>query len=159
MPLRDSGDCAASGRATRKPAPMYSDALSFRNRGWLWAWALRGLASACIDVSDGLYADMQQLLLASGCAASIEIERLPVSWALRELLGDSAWQQVLAGAEDYELCFSAPQARAAEIAALAASTGTLVTRIGTLAAGSGIELKSNNTVMQFSPLGFDHFRD
>ncbi len=66
---------------------------------------------------------------------------------------------MLPGAEEYELCFSAPQARAAEIGALAASTGTLVTRIGTLAAGSGIELKSNNTVMQFSPLGFDHFRD
>jgi len=120
---------------------------------------LRGLASACIDVSDGLYADAQRLLLASGCGASIDIEQLPVSWALRAALGESAWQQVLDGAEDYELCFSAPQAHAARIEALAARTGTAVSCIGTLMAGAGIELKSNNTVMQFSPLGFEHFRD
>jgi thiamine-monophosphate kinase len=120
---------------------------------------LRGLASACIDVSDGLYADAQRLLRASGCGASIEIERLPVSWALREVLGECAWQQVLAGAEDYELCFTASPERAPAIAELAARTDTVVTRIGTLAPGAGIELKSNNTVMQFSPLGFDHFRD
>lgn len=121
--------------------------------------ALRGLASACIDVSDGLYADAQRLLRASGCGASIDIGLLPVSWALRESLGESAWQQVLNGAEDYELCFSAPEAHVAALAALAARAGTAVTRIGTLVAGAGIELKSNNTVMQFSPLGFDHFRD
>jgi thiamine-monophosphate kinase len=120
---------------------------------------LRGLASACIDVSDGLYADAQRLLLASGCGASIDIEHLPVSWALRAALGDCAWQQVLEGAEDYELCFSAPESHTAAIAALAARAGTVVSRIGTLVADAGIELKSNNTVMQFSPLGFDHFRD
>jgi thiamine-monophosphate kinase len=120
---------------------------------------LRGLASACIDVSDGLYADAQRLLLASGCGARIDIERLPVSWALRQALGESAWRQLLDGAEDYELCFSAPESHAAAIEALAAHTGTPVCRIGTLVAGAGIELKSNNTVMQFSPLGFDHFRD
>ncbi len=160
------GDAAAGLRRLRGEWPGNAQAGAYVQRRFEFpeprvalGLGLRGLASACIDVSDGLYADMQRLLLASGCTASIEIGRLPVSWALRELLGDSAWQQVLAGAEDYELCFSAPQARAAEIGALAASTGTLVTRIGTLAAGSGIELKSNNTVMQFSPLGFDHFRD
>ena len=108
---------------------------------------------------DGLYADAQRLLRAPGCGASIEIERLPVSWALREVLAECAWQQVLAGAEDYELCFTASPERAQAITELAARTDTMVTRIGTLAAGAGIELKSNNTVMQFSPLGFDHFRD
>lgn len=119
---------------------------------------LRGLASACIDVSDGLYADAQRLLRASGCGASIALECLPVSWALRETLGELAWQQALAGGEDYELCFSAPQANAAAIAALAERTATAVSRIGSLEAGAGVELKLNNAVMQFSPLGFEHFR-
>ncbi len=120
--------------------------------------ALRGLASACIDVSDGLFVDARRLLHASGRGAVIELERLPVSWALREALGESAWRQALEGGEDYELCFSAPTANSAAIAALAQHTGVAITRIGTIVDGTAIELKLHNTVMQFSPLGFDHFR-
>ncbi|HEY5020398.1 MAG TPA: thiamine-phosphate kinase [Steroidobacteraceae bacterium] len=160
------GDAAAGLKRLRGELPGSAEAGAYLQRRFEFpeprvalGLGLRGLASACIDVSDGLYADMQRLLLASGCGASIDIERLPVSWALREVLGEAAWRQALAGAEDYELCFSASQTRAHDIAALAARTGTVVTRIGTLEAGAGIELKSNNTVMQFSPLGFDHFRD
>jgi len=119
---------------------------------------LRGLASACVDVSDGLYADAQCLLRASGCAASIDIERLPLSWALQQTLGEAAWQQALAGGEDYELCFSAPEVNTEAIGALAARIGTAVTRIGRIEDGAGVELKLNNTVTQFSPLGFEHFR-
>jgi thiamine-monophosphate kinase len=121
--------------------------------------ALQGLASACIDVSDGLYADTLRLLQASGCGASIDIERLPLSPALRRTLGEQAWQTALRGGEDYELCFTAPAARAAPIAAAAARTGQAVTRIGRLHRGSGLRLNSANTVMQFSPSGYDHFRD
>jgi thiamine-monophosphate kinase len=119
---------------------------------------LLGLASACIDVSDGLYADAQRLLLASGCGAQIELSQLPVSWALREALRDRAWQQALEGGEDYELCFTAPETRHAAIAALAAQTGTPIAQIGRIRDGSAIELVMNKSVMQFSPLGFDHFR-
>jgi thiamine-monophosphate kinase len=119
---------------------------------------LRGLASACIDVSDGLYVDALRLLQASGRRARINIALLPLSAALRETLGESAWQQALDGGEDYELCFTAGHAHAGAIAALAARTGTAVTRIGAIEDGEGIELRRNNSVMQFSPLGFDHFR-
>jgi len=119
---------------------------------------LLGLASACIDVSDGLYADAQRLLQACGCGAQIELSQLPVSWALREALSDRAWQQALEGGEDYELCFAAPEARREAIAALAAQTGTPIAQIGRIRDGSAIELVLNKSVMQFSPLGFDHFR-
>ena len=121
--------------------------------------ALRGLASACIDVSDGLYVDAQRLLRASGCAARISLESLPLSAALRQSVGDAAWQQALDGGEDYELCFSAPASCAAAIEAAATRSATAVTRIGAIEAGGGIELQSGNSVMQFSALGFDHFRD
>jgi thiamine-monophosphate kinase len=159
------GDAAAGLKCLQgqlRPAPEAGEYLQQRfefpvPRVQLGA-GLRGLASACIDVSDGLYADAQHLLLASGCGASIDIERLPVSWALRQTFGESAWQQALAGGEDYELCFSAPEANAAAISALAERTGTAVTRIGRIGDGVGVELKLNNTVMQFSPLGFEHFR-
>jgi thiamine-monophosphate kinase len=120
--------------------------------------ALRGLASACIDVSDGLYVDAQRLLRASGCGATVELERLPLSPALRQAMGDAAWQQALEGGEDYELCFCAPVTHAAAIAAAAARSATTISRIGGVEAGARIELRAGNSVMQFSPSGFDHFR-
>jgi thiamine-monophosphate kinase len=120
--------------------------------------SLRGLAHACIDLSDGLYPDVVRLLDASGCGASIELERLPLSDALVDAYGNAAWRHGLTGGEDYELCFTAPPGHAAAIAALAERSGTAVTRIGQLQAGAGIELKRHNSVMQFAPSGFDHFR-
>jgi thiamine-monophosphate kinase len=121
--------------------------------------ALRGLASACIDVSDGLYIDATRLLAASGCAARIEIEQLPLSAALRRVLGGQAWRSALSGGEDYELCFTAPPVQAGALAAAAARTGQAVTRIGALLPGAGLTLTAAGSVMQFSPSAFDHFVD
>jgi thiamine-monophosphate kinase len=120
---------------------------------------LRGLASACIDVSDGLYVDAQRLLRASGCGAQLQIERLPLSDPLRRTAGASAWQTALRGGEDYELCFSAaPESRDA-IAELARQTGQPVSCIGAVRQEPGITLMSGHTVMPFSTAGWDHFRD
>ena len=121
--------------------------------------ALRGIASACIDVSDGVYIDAARLLAASGCAATLEIERLPLSDALRRVLGTQAWPVALTGGEDYELCFAAPPAQAGAIGAIAQRTGQALTRIGVLRPGSGLVLTMAGSVMQFSPSGFDHFAD
>ncbi len=121
--------------------------------------ALRGVASACIDVSDGLYADASRMLATAGRGARIDIEALPVSPALRAAHGSDAWRAALVGGEDYELCFSAPRAHAASVLAAATASGCAVTRIGTLAGGAGIALHSGNSLIQFSPSGFDHFRD
>lgn len=121
--------------------------------------ALRGIATACIDVSDGLGVDAARLAGASGCSARIEVPSLPLSGALQESLQDSAWRQALEGGEDYELCFTAAPASTAAVEAAALETATPVRRIGTLAPGAGVELWDGNSVMQFSPSGFDHFRD
>ena len=106
-----------------------------------------------------MYIDALRLLAASGCAATLEIERLPLSAPLRHALGDRAWQAGLCGGEDYELCFTAAPAQAAAVAALAARTGQPVTRIGALHSGNGLTLTAAGSVMQFSPSGFDHFAD
>jgi thiamine-monophosphate kinase len=119
--------------------------------------ALRGIASACIDVSDGVYIDASRLLAASGCGATLEIEQLPLSPALRRTLGDQAWRSALCGGEDYELCFAAAPAQAGAVAVAAARTGQAVTRIGALHAGGGLTLRAAGAVTQFSPSGFDHF--
>jgi thiamine-monophosphate kinase len=120
---------------------------------------LRGVASACIDVSDGLYADAERMLHASGCGALLQVDDLPLSAALRRVSGNEAWRVGLQGGEDYELCFTAAPGKSERIAELARATGQPATRIGSLRATSGITLQSGNLVMQFSASGFDHFGD
>ena len=119
--------------------------------------SLRGVASACIDVSDGLYADARRLLAASACGAELQIGQLPLSQALRRSVGAEAWQIALKGGEDYELCFTAAAHFAGRIDELARTCAVPVTRIGRVCQESGVTLKSGNSVIQFSTSGWDHF--
>jgi thiamine-monophosphate kinase len=120
--------------------------------------ALRGLASACIDVSDGLGGDLEKLCAASGCGAEVDAAALPVSDALTAAVGrELAREYALTGGDDYELLFSVPLARLGAMTnAVALGLGP-VTRIGSLVAGSGVRVISRGGVMQFSGAGFDHF--
>jgi thiamine-monophosphate kinase len=119
--------------------------------------ALRGMATACIDLSDGLWADLPRLASASGCGAVLELEQLPLSAALRTAAGADAWQRALAGGEDYELCFTVPPERAAQLAALAVQLDVPLCRCGWLRAAAGVELRRDGGVIQFSQSPFDHF--
>jgi thiamine-monophosphate kinase len=118
---------------------------------------LRGLASACIDLSDGLEVDVTRLIDASHCAGVIELEQLPLSGPLRSRSTERAVSLALAGGEDYELCFTAPAARAAAIAATALRLGERVTRIGALRRGAGLELRAAGAPRAASAASFDHF--
>jgi len=119
---------------------------------------LRGLASACIDVSDGLGGDLEKLCLASGCGAQIDAAALPVSDALVSAVGrELAREYALTGGEDYELLFTVPLARLGAMThAMALGLGP-VTRIGSLVSGNGVRVFTRGGVMQFSGAGFDHF--
>jgi thiamine-monophosphate kinase len=119
--------------------------------------ALRGLASACIDLSDGLLADLPRLAAASSCGAWLDLDQLPMSAALRALGGESAWQHALAGGEDYELCLAAPPAHAAALEGVAARLAIPLTRCGQLRTAPGLELRRDGAVIQFSQSPFDHF--
>jgi thiamine-monophosphate kinase len=120
--------------------------------------ALRGLASACIDVSDGLGGDLEKLCVASGCGAELDAAALPVSEALLGAVGrEAAREYALTGGEDYELLFTVPLARLGAMTnAMARGLGP-VTRIGSLVAGKGVKVFARGGVMQFSGSGFDHF--
>jgi len=120
--------------------------------------ALRGLASACIDVSDGLGGDLEKLCAASGCGAQVDANALPVSESLSGAVGrELAREYALTGGEDYELLFTVPLARLAAMnTAIARGLGP-VTRIGSLVAGKGVRVFARGGVMQFSGSGFDHF--
>lgn len=120
--------------------------------------ALRGLASACIDVSDGLAADAGKLAAASGCAVVIDVDRLPLSAPLLARAGSGAAQLALGGGEDFELCFTIAPERVAELEARLINVKCPVTCIGRLEAGDGIRLlEQGRTASRFDTRGFDHF--
>jgi thiamine-monophosphate kinase len=120
--------------------------------------ALRGLASACIDVSDGLGGDLEKLCQASGCGAEIDAAALPVSESLVAAVGrEVAREYALTGGDDYELLFSVPLARLGAMTQAVAMGLGPVTRIGTLVSGNGVRVSARGGVTQFSGSGFDHF--
>jgi thiamine-monophosphate kinase len=100
--------------------------------------ALRGVASACLDVSDGLLADLDHLCRASSVGAEVEVETLPLSADAAGLSG--ARDAALGGGDDYELVFSAAGQRRADVERAAIGARTAVTRIGRLVPGAAIRL-------------------
>jgi thiamine-monophosphate kinase len=126
--------------------------------------ALRGIATAAIDVSDGLAGDLGHVLRASGVGATLDA---PAALSLlgarehhRNELPDEGTQLawVLAGGDDYELAFTAPPARRSDVEQAAAAGGTRVTRIGRVEAGSGLRvLDAEGRPLPASHGSFDHF--
>lgn len=122
--------------------------------------AAEDLASAAIDVSDGLGVDAGRLARASGVRVVIERERLPLSRALAELcarLGADPLQSILAGGDDYELLFTSPPELADRVAAISLEGGPTVTRIGRVEAGGGALLEDEGKTRDVSSEGYDHF--
>jgi thiamine-monophosphate kinase len=103
--------------------------------------ALRGQASACIDISDGLLADLGHVCVASGVGAEIDVALLPRSPALMALYDEAgAAQFALSGGDDYELCFTVPAQRLAGVQADLARLGCGATRIGRIVEGAGVRV-------------------
>lgn len=101
---------------------------------------LRGVASAAIDVSDGLLGDLGHVLQRSGVGARVCLDALPISPFLAERPVAEQHDCVLAGGDDYELVFSAAPAQRARIEALGASLGLVLSRIGAMEAEAGLRL-------------------
>jgi thiamine-monophosphate kinase len=119
---------------------------------------LSGIATAAIDVSDGLVADLGHVCAASGCGAVVEVERLPISSALQRAVGrDAAERLALAGGDDYELCIAVAAEDAERLETAILATGTPLTRIGRLAAGSAIEWLREGRPISPPLRGYAHF--
>jgi len=124
--------------------------------------ALRGIATAAIDVSDGLAGDLAHILERSAAGATVELAAIPRSPSLARLAGGGdralALECLLAGGDDYELCFTAPHAAADRIAVIAASTGLPLARIGTITADPGLVVRDERGMpLSVLPRAFDHF--
>jgi len=119
---------------------------------------LTPLASAAIDVSDGLIADLGHLCAASECGARIEVEDVPLSAELSKLFPPRvALAYALGGGDDYELCFTAPPAHAGEIEAVLESLGCRPWRIGQLVPGQGVVCWRGGEPFEPSSSGHEHF--
>lgn len=122
--------------------------------------ALAGLAHACVDVSDGLLADLGHVCARSGVGAEIDIDALPASPML--LAFAPAHRRVFqaSGGDDYELCFTAPAQRRDEVLRACADVETPVARVGRIVVGEGIHVMDGaGRPWQPVRMGYDHFRE
>jgi thiamine-monophosphate kinase len=122
--------------------------------------ALRGIASSAIDISDGLLADLGHILEASRAGAQIDLASLPVSLAMQPHAATPPGMQcILSGGDDYELCFTAPGARHAEITAIGSRLSLRLSCIGNIVAGNGciVHDAAGNQLNPGSG-GYEHFR-
>lgn len=121
--------------------------------------ALRGRAHACIDVSDGLVADLGHVCTSSGVGAELAADALPCSAALRATFDASTRRGFgLTGGDDYELCFTAAEQQVAKIQADLGTLGVPVTRIGRIVAGAGVRVTdAHGRAVAVLHAGWEHF--
>ncbi|WP_298609341.1 thiamine-phosphate kinase [uncultured Thiobacillus sp.] len=120
---------------------------------------LRGLASSAIDISDGLLGDLGHILERSHVGATLEFSALPTLPVTQAYLHEAVARDcVLAGGDDYELCFTAPASKRNAVLAAAASAGVTVTRIGHIHAEPGLTVNdANGQPLHVDKTGYDHF--
>lgn len=122
--------------------------------------ALRGIAHAAIDVSDGLMGDLGHILKCANLGATLWCDTLPVGPCLKHQKKTVQREYALAGGDDYELCFTAPINKRDAILSAAQQTRTKVTRIGYTQTKEGLRIvDADNVPLTLSIHSFDHFYD
>lgn len=117
--------------------------------------ALLGIASSAIDISDGLLADLGHILAASNVGAELDLKSIPASATLQNYPDEMIGRQcMLAGGDDYELCFTAPVSHHADVLAI----GMPLTCIGRIVAGKGCIVHDGAGSLVPEIGGYDHFR-
>lgn len=120
--------------------------------------ALRGIAHAAIDISDGLAGDIAHILKKSAVGACLEVDALPAGPVLAAQDRSTRRRFTLAGGDDYELCFSAPESMRDAVLHAASTSGTTVTRVGKIEAEPGLRLvDADGAVLDLQTDSFDHF--
>ncbi len=121
--------------------------------------ALVGHANACIDISDGLLADLGHILKASECGAHIDISKLPQSECLAGLKDELKWNYQLAGGDDYELLFTISPDHQAKLATWGNQFDIKLSVIGEIELQEGTRcIQPDGTAYNAQSTGFEHFR-
>lgn len=121
--------------------------------------ALRKIANAAIDISDGLVADLEKITAASQVGAVIHVDRLPLSKSLKEECEiKTAWQYALTSGDDYELCFTVPPGRNNRLKAVFKSLNCGWQCIGEIVTGTSVVvIDPQNNPIKIERKGYDHF--
>jgi thiamine-monophosphate kinase len=142
-------DAARDTAAVRMHAPTPRVALGI---------ALRGIAHAAIDISDGLAGDLGHILKRSGVGATLMVDALPAGPILAKQARDLRRRFTLTGGDDYELCFTAPAGKRDAVLEAARSSDTAVTRVGHVDAAPGLRLRNEDGApLDLKLTSFDHF--
>ena len=142
-------DFEAVRRAMEQPQPRVALGLG-----------LRGVASAAIDLSDGLMGDLGHVLRRSGVGAVLQVDALPISPVLARQPRARQLQCALAGGDDYELLFTAPPEAESRVRAAAAEADVAVTCIGRIEASPGLRLvDAQGVALPLALQAFDHFKE
>lgn len=158
---------AADGSAAGLRSDASADALEALRQRFLFPTpriaegeALHGLASACIDISDGLVGDLGKLAAASACAAVLDLDALPRSAALAAFTPEAALRSMLDGGDDYELLLAVPPAQVARVASMPGLTRIGELRDASTAARVTLRRRAADGTLSETPAtgaGFDHF--
>lgn len=121
--------------------------------------ALRDIANSCIDISDGLTADLAHVLDQSNLGATLYVDQLPISDVYREVFDlAGGWNLPLNAGDDYELCFTVAENNLSELENMMKLTDVPFTCIGMTEAKTGLRLQMPDGSMQsIEPKGYDHF--
>lgn len=120
---------------------------------------LRGVASAAIDISDGLLADLGHILTRSQVGAELQAEQLPISAELLAQVGPAQAQQLALGAgDDYELCFCVPADKVARLEAMAQTASVELSQVGVITKVAGLRVfDSIGQPVEAPQAGYQHF--
>ena len=154
------GDAAAGLDLLQNPPPEHlgphgylQDRFEFPEPRIELGRSLADIATAAIDLSDGLYTDLEKLLIASEVGARIEIDNLPISAALKSCFDTQNQRRfALSGGDDYEILFTSSQKLPEEVG------GVQVTPIGIVTSETGIVCLEQGAVVDYEDTGYRHFR-
>lgn len=119
---------------------------------------LQGYASAAIDISDGLSADLNHICVASKVGACLSLSAIPIHSLVREYQRANAANFALTGGDDYELCFTVAPQKEEQLLALLAKAGLRCYRIGVIEEKTGLRARTENgEVLSLTPSGYSHF--
>jgi thiamine-monophosphate kinase len=119
---------------------------------------LRGLASACIDISDGLAADLGHLLAASQVGATLDVEHIPLIESVRQFVRDNEHGDLpLTAGDDYELCFTVPTDRQAKVDSLLERLELPGQCVGAIETTPGLRIQRHGQPIALNFSGYDHF--
>ena len=119
---------------------------------------LASIATSAIDLSDGLIGDLGHIVQQSHCGATIELQRLPCSAAVKQAITESnEWSLPLSSGDDYELCFTIPADKQQQVQQLAATLDSSLTRMGVIEQQPGIRCVNAEDAIVDVESGYDHF--